>query len=108
MKELRDLMANVDRALGDERATVGTVDDALRPLRAAIASMASGDDDYPKPCSKPEPNEMVQVLMTEHMARRFEARCLGSRHTVGETHLVGPLIFSEDDSTPTYIIGVGE
>jgi hypothetical protein len=38
VKALRE----VDRALGDERATVGTVSDALKPLRAAIAAMPHG------------------------------------------------------------------
>lgn len=61
-------------------------------------------DEFPKGCPKPGPKDMVQVCMTEEMARRFEQRVLG-KNTVGETELAGPMIFSEDD-LPTYIIGI--
>lgn len=59
---------------------------------------------WPKGAPKPEPDDMVAVLMTERMARRFEKACLG-RHTAGESQLTGPLLFSDDD-VPTYIIGI--
>lgn len=62
---------------------------------------------YPKGAPKPEPNDVVQVMMTETMARNFEKRCLGKGNTRGHTYLSGPLLFSDDD-LPTYIIGVGE
>jgi hypothetical protein len=58
--------------------------------------------DWPKVTTKPEPEDVVQVLMTEDMARRFEERCLGV-NTVGDTRLSSPLLFREDD-VPTYII----
>jgi hypothetical protein len=51
-----------------------------------------------------QPRDVVQVLMTEAMARRFEQRCLGV-NTVGETRLSPPLLFSEDD-VPTYTIEI--
>lgn len=54
----------------------------------------------------PDPDETVSVLMTESMARVFEERCLGIGNTAGDTHLHGPVMFSEDD-LPTYIIGIG-
>ncbi len=60
--------------------------------------------EWPKGAPKPEPDDMVAVLMRESMARTFESRCLG-RNTRGETELSGPLLFSEDD-VPTYIIGI--
>lgn len=63
-------------------------------------------DHFPKVAPPPEPGEAVQVLMTEQMARRFEQRCLGAENTIGDTSLVGPLLFSDDD-LPTYIIGIG-
>lgn len=62
-------------------------------------------DQWPKGAPRPGPGDVVQALMTEEMARRFEARCLG-KNARGETHLSGPLRFSSDD-LPTYIIGVG-
>lgn len=51
-------------------------------------------------------DDVVQVLMTEKMARNFEARCLGKGNTQGDTSLSPPVKFSEDD-VPTYIIQVG-
>lgn len=69
--------------------------------------MAELQGGYPKGVAKPKPDDMVQVLMTEEMARRFEQRVLGKGNTRGHTYLSGPLTFSEDD-LPTYIIGVGE
>lgn len=60
--------------------------------------------EYPKRTDPPEGADVVQVLMTEDMARVFERRCLG-QHTVGETRLSPPLVFSADD-LPTYIIEV--
>lgn len=60
--------------------------------------------EWPKGAPKPESDDMVAVLMTERMARIFEQRCLG-HHTAGESLLMGPLLFSEDD-VPTYIIGI--
>lgn len=59
----------------------------------------------PKGTKRPAPDDVVQVLMTEDMARRFEERCLGL-NTAGPTQLAGPLLFGPDD-VPTYIIGVG-
>lgn len=59
---------------------------------------------WPKPVARPAADEVVAVLMSEEMARRFEERCLGE-NTVGQTHLAGPVLFREDD-VPTYIIGV--
>jgi hypothetical protein len=61
--------------------------------------------EFPQGAPQPAPDDMVQVLMTEKMARNFEKRCLGTAHTQGDTCLSGPLLFSEDD-VPTYIIGV--
>lgn len=58
------------------------------------------DELYPRRAPKPEPEDTVAVLMTEKVARRFEARCLGAY-----SELAGPMLFSEDD-TPTYIIGL--
>jgi hypothetical protein len=63
-------------------------------------------DEYPQGTTRPEPGDVVQVLMTEEMARRFEARCLGRENTKGDTSLSPPLKFSEDD-LPTYIIDIG-
>jgi len=60
-------------------------------------------DGFPKGCAQPVGDDVVQVLMSENMARRFEARCLGG-HTRGDTYLAGPVRFSKDD-LPTYIIG---
>lgn len=62
-----------------------------------------------KIADQPEPEDTVQVLMPERMARLFEERCLG-RHTVGNTKLSPPILFGEDggeDDIPTYIIEVG-
>jgi hypothetical protein len=63
-------------------------------------------DTWPRPTGRPAPADVVQVLMTEEMARRFEERCLGS-HTRGFTRLSPPLLFGADD-VPTYIIRVDE
>jgi hypothetical protein len=52
----------------------------------------------------PGDKDIVQVLMTEEMARRFEERCLGV-NTRGMTRLSPPILFSEDD-LPTYIIQI--
>lgn len=60
---------------------------------------------WPKGAPRPAPSDIVQVLMSEEMARRFEARCLGPTNTRGNTSLAGPLLFGEDD-LPTYIIDV--
>ncbi len=58
--------------------------------------------EFPKSTTKPDPQDIVQVLMTEKMARLFEERVLN----VDEGFkLAGPLIFSDDD-LPTYIIEV--
>lgn len=54
--------------------------------------------DWPKGASKPAPEDIVQVLMPEDLARRFERDVLGYRAS-----LAGPLLFREDD-LPTYII----
>ena len=62
------------------------------------------NEGWPKPCSPPQPDDVVQVLMTEEMARRFEARVLGKGNTVGHTYLSPPLKFAADD-LPTYIMG---
>ncbi len=64
-------------------------------------------ESWPQGITRPEPSEVVQVMMTEEMARRFEVRCLGRGNTVGHTYLAGPMKFSEDD-LPTYMIGTGE
>lgn len=61
---------------------------------------------WPRVTDQPQPDDVVQVLMTEEMARRFEQRCL-REHTVGDTYLSPPLKFGEDD-IPTYIIEVGD
>lgn len=63
-------------------------------------------NDWPKAVPQPKPDDLVQVLMTEEMAREFEAHCLGKGNTVGNTRLFTPLQFSEDD-LPTYIVHVG-
>jgi hypothetical protein len=62
------------------------------------------ESNFPRGAPKPAPGDVVAVLMTEEMARTFEARCLGA-HTRGPTELAGPMLFREDD-VPTYIIGV--
>jgi hypothetical protein len=56
--------------------------------------------EWPKGTTRPGPQDTVQVLMTETMARAFERHVLGVRGS-----LAGPLLFSTDD-VPTYIIGV--
>jgi hypothetical protein len=61
-------------------------------------------DEWPKGAAQPERGDVVAVLMTEHMARWFEHRCLGD-NTTGHTYLAGPMLFREDD-VPTYTIGV--
>lgn len=61
-------------------------------------------DGYPRMVPVPAPADTVQVVMSERMARRFEALCLGAR-TVAPTALSGPVLFSERD-LPTYIIGL--
>lgn len=58
-----------------------------------------GQSDWPKGVAKPEPDDLVQVIMSERMARVFESKCLVA------TYLAGPLLFSEDD-LPTYTLGV--
>lgn len=73
------------------------------PVRAA-ADVQRQDGDWPQPTHAPEPSDVVAVLMTEEMARRFEARCLLS-NTQGRTELSPPLLFREDD-VATYIISV--
>lgn len=60
---------------------------------------------WPRGATRPKSGSgIVQVLMTEDMARCFEARCLGDS-TRGRTYLAGPLLFTEDD-LPTYTIGI--
>lgn len=61
--------------------------------------------DKPTITGQPEPGDVVQVLMTEEMARRFERCCLGV-NTRSWTELSLPLLFSADD-VPTYIVKVG-
>lgn len=61
-------------------------------------------DGYPRRTDPPILTDVVQVLMTEDMARRFEKRCLGI-NTRGDTKLSPPLVFHEGD-LPTYIIEV--
>jgi hypothetical protein len=56
--------------------------------------------DWPKGAPQAAGEDVVQVLMTENLARRFEKTVLAPR-----AYLAGPLLFSEDD-LPTYIIGV--
>lgn len=62
-------------------------------------------EDRPTIAPAPAPEDIVQVVMTERMARRFEQQCLGRGNTVGETSLSPPMFFG-DDHTPTYIIQV--
>lgn len=50
-------------------------------------------------------DDLVQVVMTKDMAKVFEDKCLGKKHTIGDTYLAGPMKFSAGD-LPTYIIGV--
>jgi hypothetical protein len=57
-------------------------------------------DKFPKATSKPKPEDVIQVLMSEQMARQFESSMLWPN-----AELAGPMVFSEDD-VPTYIIGV--
>lgn len=79
-----------------------------RMSRATLAAMVIEDNDgWPKPAPRPKPDDIVAVLMSETMARHFEARCLGQGNTVGPTFLSEPLLFEKDD-IPTYVIGVGE
>ena len=52
----------------------------------------------------PGPDDVVQIVLPERLARVFEERCLGS-HTRGHTRLSAPCKFSEDD-LPSYIIEV--
>jgi len=59
-----------------------------------------------KVVEQPASEDVVQVLMSEEMARRFEEACL-EFHTKGYTKLSPPVQFGEDD-VPTYIIQVGE
>lgn len=69
--------------------------------RAGVVSVDTG-----RPTGAPSPahEDIVQVVMTERMARVFEERCLGA-NTVGPTSLSPPMFFG-DDHTPTYIIQV--
>jgi hypothetical protein len=60
---------------------------------------------WPRGAPRPEPDDVVAVLMSETMARLFEQRCLGRANTREDTELAGPLLFREDD-VPTYIIGL--
>ena len=71
-----------------------------------MAAEAHNTESWPKGTTRPKPAAVVQVLMSEDMARRFEEHCLG-HYTRGYTYLAGPLLFSEDD-LPTYTIGVGD
>lgn len=60
----------------------------------------SAQPEWPKGAPRPDPDEMVAVLMSEQMARTLEARWLRPN-----MELAGPLLFKEDD-VPTYILGV--
>lgn len=63
-------------------------------------------DEWPKGTKRPtDPEDTVQIVMSEEMARRFEERCLGVTNTRGDSYLAGPLLFHEED-LPTYIIGL--
>lgn len=62
-------------------------------------------DAWPRTTPAPAHRDVVQVLMTEGMARRFEARCLGVGNTKGMTELSPAMMFREGD-VPTYIIAV--
>lgn len=79
--------------------------DMAYELADLVEQPPSTGDDYPRGCKKPAFSDTVQVMMTEQMARMFERRCLGIGNTVGDTTLVGPVVFASDD-LPTYIIGV--
>ena len=63
------------------------------------------DETAVRPAPSPDSQDIVQVLMTEEMARHFEERCLGN-NTRGETSLSPPVFFGNDE-IPTYIIQVG-
>ena len=54
---------------------------------------------YPKGAGKQEPNDLVQILLPESIARQIEAEYLKPRRI----ELAGPLLFSEDD-LPSYTI----
>ena len=62
------------------------------------------EDDWPRPVPTPGPDEMVAVVMSEMMARRFEELCLGQGNTVGPSYLSGPMLYFDGD-LPTYVIG---
>jgi hypothetical protein len=55
--------------------------------------------EYPKLVPHPEPKELVQVIMTEALARKFELEIL--RDT--PLQLSQPVVFQEDD-LPTYMV----
>lgn len=57
-----------------------------------------------KRAPEPEKDDLVQVVMTEEMARAFERRCLCG-NTKGYTSL-SPLLLVADDDLPTYFIVV--
>lgn len=52
----------------------------------------------------PAPDDVVQIILPERLARVFEQRCLGT-NTRGLTRLSPAIKFSEDD-LPSYIIEV--
>lgn len=68
------------------------------------APPAEPEERWPKLAPPAKPDEIVSVLMTEEMARRFEERCLGE-NTRGRTSLSPLLVFSPND-LPSYIIAV--
>jgi hypothetical protein len=60
---------------------------------------------HPKHVPQPQPNQIVQVVMTEAQARAFEAQCLGRATTRGYARLSAPVLLAEDD-LPTYFVGL--
>lgn len=66
--------------------------------RLVAAGLAQFEQGWPKIAPAPAEGDVVQVLMTEQMARSFEERCLA------DSRLSPPLLFCEDD-LPTYTIG---
>lgn len=94
--DMWDRLPDDDRAALVDRVTLDVGGHAGGPPAPAS---------WPRVAPQPASDDVVAVLMTERMARWFEARCLGPAgvHTVGATELSLPLFFREDD-LPTYIV----
>lgn len=79
----------------------------LATMKRARVHSGAPTDLWPKKfLGRIEPQDVVQVLMTEQMARNFEYHCLGP-HTVAHTRLSVPLLFRQDD-LPTYSIDISD